>query len=189
MQHNSLATVPARRGRPCAVCALPAQQRTAVETALASGASISSISKQHGAPGRESIAHHVRAGHLPQQLQERAERAQGLDYTTVVARISEIAQRARQSALEAADAGDRTGVLKAGDSELRALAVLTTNGETSETEIALRAAYRDAANALFLVARRDAETAERVAAELDRMYRPLIAEDLRDQAPSSEIER
>jgi hypothetical protein len=130
----------------------------------------------------------VQAGHLPAQLQERAERAQGLDYTTVVARISDIAQRARQTALEAADAGDRAGVLKAGDSELRALSVLATSGETSETEIGMRLAYRDTARAVIRVARRDAATADVIAAELDDMYRPEIADDLRDQA-NSRIER
>jgi alkylhydroperoxidase/carboxymuconolactone decarboxylase family protein YurZ len=131
----------------------------------------------------------VQAGHLPAQLQERAERAQGLDYTTVVARISDIAQRARQTALEAADAGDRAGVLKAGDSELRALAVLTANGESSETEMQLRAAFRDVSAAAFRIARRDPNAAETIAAELDAMHRPSIAEEIRDQAPSSEIER
>jgi hypothetical protein len=184
MEQFPVATLSPRRGRPCGVCSLPAQQRTVVETALASGTPVSRIARQDWAPGRESIAHHVQAGHLPAQLQEQAERAQGLDYTTVVARISDIAQRARQTALEAADAGDRAGVLKAGDSELRALSVLVTNGETSEHEISMRLAYRDTARAVIRVARRDAATADVIAAELDDMYRPEIADDLRDQANS-----
>ncbi|WP_426181846.1 hypothetical protein [Microbacterium sp. TWP3-1-2b2] len=121
---------------------------------------------------------------MPQQLQDQAERAQGLDVTTVVARISDIAQRARSTALEAAEAGDRAGVLRAGDSELRALAVLATNGETSELEIERRRSYQDLSAAVIRVSRRDPETAERIASELDRMNRPILAEDVRDQAVS-----
>ncbi|MFF8187857.1 hypothetical protein ACF044_11440 [Microbacterium sp. NPDC016588] len=188
MEHQ--AAVPARRvGRPCAVCALPAQQRERVEIALAEGTSISSIARQHGGPGRDSIRHHLDSGHLRQDLQSRAERALGLDYTTVIARVSDIAQRARQTALEAREAGDRTGVLRAGDSELRALSVLVGAGESSEIDIARRGAYRDTAVALVRVARRDAHVGEAVADELDRMHRPVIAEDLREQsAPESRIE-
>lgn len=182
--------VPARPvGRPCAVCALPAQQRERVEVALAEGTSISSISRQHGGPGRDSIRHHLDSGHLRHDLQSRAERALGLDYTTVTARISEIAQRARTTAIEAADAGDRAGVLRAGDSELRALAVLVGNGQTSEIDIARLEAYRDNVVALVRVARRDSAVGEAVAAELDQMHRPNLAEDIRNQsAPESGIE-
>jgi hypothetical protein len=174
----------ARRGRPCGVCSLSSQYRTAVETALAAGTSIVRISRQDWAPGRDSIAYHLRAGHLAAELQQQAERAQGVDYTTVVARISDIAQRARTVALEAAEAGDRTGVLRAGDSELRALSVLAATGETSEQEIELRSMFKDLSAAVVRVSRRDPETAETIAAELDRMHRPAIADDIRDQADS-----
>ena len=106
----------------------------------------------------------------------------------MVARISEIAQRARTTALEAAEADDRAGVLRAGDSELRALSALAVAGETSEQEIAARAAHRDVTTAVIRVARRDAATAEAIAIELDAMYRPILAEEVREQV-TSEIER
>ncbi|MDQ0725693.1 hypothetical protein [Microbacterium sp. W4I20] len=112
----------------------------------------------------------------------------GLDHTTVLARVSDIAGRARTAALEAADAGDRAAVLKAGDSELRALGILTANGETSEQEIALRSMFRDIAAAVIRLARHDAAAAEPVAAELDRMHRSAIAADIREQYPESRIE-
>lgn len=176
----------ARRGRPCAVCSLPSQQRTSVETALAEGVSISRISKQHWAPGRESITHHLNAGHLRADLQQQAERAQGLDFTSVVARISDIAGRARTTALEAAEAGDRTTVLRAGDSELRALSVLAAAGESSEHEIAQRAAHRDLSAAVLRLARHDPTAVEAVAVELEGMFRPLLADLLRDQISISE---
>lgn len=137
-------------------------------------------------PGRESITHHLNGGHLAADLQQQAERAQGMDYTSVVARISDIAGRARTTALEAAEAGDRTAVLRAGDSELRALSVLAAAGETSEHEIAQRTAQRDLSAAIVRLARRNPEAVEPVAVELESMYRPHLAEEIRDQMSISE---
>lgn len=186
---QQLATIHARRGRPCAVCSLSSDRRTALETALATGTSISRIAKQDWAPGRESITHHVNSGHLPEQLQQQAERAQGLDHTSVVARISDIARRARTSALEAAEAGNQGALARANDSELRALMALSAMGETSEFEIEQRAAHRDLSAAVIHLARRDPAAVEAVADELESMYRPLLAEEIRDQYPDSENDR
>lgn len=182
-----MTTTTARVGRPCGVCSLPSQQRASVETQLAQGISISRISKQHWAPGRESITHHLNGGHLAADLQERAERAQGMDYTSVAARISDIAGRARTTALEAAEAGDRATVLRAGDSELRALSVLAAAGESSEHEIAQRTAQRDLSAAIVRLARRNPEAVEPVAVELESMYRPHLADDIRDQISNREM--
>lgn len=187
MEANAAVAQP-RRGRPCGVCALSSEHRTMLESALAAGTSIVRISRQDWAPGRESIAYHLRSGHLPEQLQQRAERALGLDHTSVVARISDIAQRARTTALEAAEAEDRIGVLRAGDSELRALSVLAAAGETSEHEVAQHAAHRDLSAAVIRLARRYPEAAEAVAAELDRMYLPLLSAEIRDQFPDARNE-
>ncbi|MEZ3156685.1 hypothetical protein AB1K56_07090 [Microbacterium sp. BWR-S6Y] len=179
-------TAPARRvGRPCAVCALPAPQREQVEIALAQGTSISSIAKQHGAPGRESITHHIKAGHVRADLDEKIARAQGMDWTTVSARIAEIAQRARTTALEAAEAGDRQGVLRAGDSELRALSVLATSGADSEYEIARNAWTQDVALAVVRVGRRGDQAVDAVANELVALHRPEIADEIRALIPES----
>jgi hypothetical protein len=178
---------PRRVGRPCGVCALPAPQRERVEIALAEGVSISRISQQHGAPGRDSIRHHLDSGHLRHDLQNRAERALGLDYTTVVARVSDIAQRARTTALEAAEAGDRAGVLRAGDSELRALAVLVGNGETSEIDIARNAWMRDVSIAVVRVGRRGDRAVDAVADELDALHRPEIADEIRALIPEPTV--
>lgn len=165
------------------MCSLPAHEREQVEVALADGTSISSISRQYGAPGRESITHHIRAGHVRADLDEKIARAQGLDWTTVVARIADIAQRARQTAQEAAEAGDRAGVLKAGDSELRALSVLATNGADSEYEIARQAWTHDVAVAVVRVGRRGDQAVDAVADELDALHLPEIADELRALIP------
>lgn len=173
-----------RVGRPCGVCSLPSDERTALETALAAGTSISRISRQPGLPGRDSIRAHIAAGHLPQQLQATIERMQGLDSATIAARVVDAAQRARETALDALQSGNATVVLRAGDAEVRALGMLTAMGETSEDEVTLRTMHRDVAAAVIRVARRDPETAEIIAAELDSMHRPSIADDIRDQANS-----
>lgn len=170
------------------MCSLPSAQRTALETALAAGSSISSIAKQDWAPGRESITHHLKGGHLPAQLQQQAERATGLDYTSVVGRISDIAERARSTAIEAAEAGDRAGVLRAGDSELRALSILATSGETSEFEITQRSAHRDLSVAVVRLAREGSVAVQAIADELESMHRPLLADEIREQFPESRNE-
>ncbi|WP_350352497.1 hypothetical protein ABS642_05150 [Microbacterium sp. A8/3-1] len=99
------------------------------------------------------------------------------------------AQRARETALDALESGNPTVVLRAGDAEVRALSMLSALGETSEDEIQFRVAAKDLAAAVIRVARRDPATAEVIAAELDSMYRPAIADDIRDQYPDSEIDR
>lgn len=170
------------------MCSLPSDQRTALETALAQGTPISRISRQSWAPGRDSIRAHIQAGHLPQQLQATIERMQGLDSATIAGRIVDAAQRARETALDALDAGNPTVVLRAGDAEVRALGMLSAMGETSETEVEMRIAFRDIAAAVFRVARRDPAAAEQIAAELESMYRPLLADDIRDQFPNSRNE-
>ena len=186
---SQLAPASARRvGRPCGVCSLPSDERTALESALAAGTSISRISRQPGLPGRDSIRAHIAAGHLPEQLQGTIERQQGLDAVTITARIADAAERARTTALDAVEAGNATVVLRAGDAEVRALGMLTAMGETSETEIQLRTMFRDVAMAVIRVARRDAATAEIIAAELDAMHRPAIADDIREQSATSRNE-
>lgn len=188
MDSSALTPAPPRRGRPCAVCSLASDQRTALESALAAGTPISRIARQPFSPGRDSIRAHIQAGHLPQQLQVTIERMQGLDSATIAGRIVDAAQRARETALDALDAGNPTVVLRAGDAEVRALGMLSAMGETSETEVEMRIAFRDIVAAVFRVARRDPAAAEQIAAELETMHRPLLADDIRDQFPNSEIE-
>lgn len=182
-------TPAARRGRPCGVCALSAEQRTQLETQLASGWSISRISRQLWAPGRDSIRHHIRSYHLPAAIQGEVERVTGLDTTTLLARVGDIATRARTSAQEAEEAGDRAGVLKAGDAELRALGILSASGVHSEADMELNAAFRDIARAVYLTARRgERDAVETIAAELYEAGRAEIAEDILDQIPNSRNE-
>lgn len=117
------------------------------------------------------------------------ERVTGLDTTTVLARVGDIATRARTASLEAEEAGDRAGVLKAGDAELRALGMLSAHGEHSEADIELRDAFAAIARAVYLSARRgERDTVETIAAELYEMGRAEIAEDILDQIANSRNE-
>ena len=170
------------------MCALTSEDRTSLESALAAGTSISRISRQTWAPGRDSIRAHIQSGHLAPQLQATVERQHGLDSVTIAGRVVDAAQRARETALDALQSGNPTVVLRAGDAEVRALSMLSAMGETSEQEVQLRTMYRDVATAVIRVARRDPATAEVIAAELDAMHRPTIADDIRDQISNSEIE-
>lgn len=189
---TEIATVPPRRvGRPCSVCALPAPQRTHLEVSLAQGVTISRLSRQRGAPSRHSIARHVMSGHLPRALEDQAVRAQGLDFTSIAARINDIARRARTSALEAAEAGNAAALARANASELRALmALVAVSGpDASEVEIQTDADARAIARAVFAVAKDDAHVAESIGRMLENMGHGTAAEDVFDQTSRNEIEQ
>lgn len=186
---STLATIPARRGRRCDVCALPSDARTRIETALAQGMPLSRISRSTGAPSRDSLRRHIASGHLAPQLQQAVERLHGLDATTVTARIVDAARRAREISIEAFAEGDRTNALRAIDTEMRSLAVLSTLGVSSETEAEMAKAYQDTAKAVFVAARQDPAAAEAVASELYDLERGDIAEDLLAQISNPETNR
>lgn len=182
---NQLATIPARRGRRCDVCRLPADVRTRIESALAQGVPLSRIASTLESPGRDSLRRHITSGHLAPTVQADIERLHGLDSTTVAARIVDAARRAREVSIEAMADGDRAHVLRAIDTETRTLAMLSTLGVNSETEAELQQAYKDTARAVFLAVRRDPATAEVIAAELIDIDRSDVAEDLLSQIPET----
>lgn len=169
---------PRRAGRPCSVCSLTPALRTGLETQLAQGVSIARISRQRGAPSADAIARHIRAGHLPRQIEERVLRATGLDSVAVASRVLDIARRARASALIAAEQNNHAAVARAGDSELRALSALVAMGGASEMEIELDAASRRVFQAVVNVARTNPASARAVAAELERLGHVTEADDV-----------
>jgi hypothetical protein len=172
-------------GRRCTVCALPPDARLSVETALAQGEAYRVISRASG--GRvepDALRRHVVAGHLPPQLQDAAEATHGLDSTTLAYRIHEIAQRARETALEAQRTGHHSAVIRAGDAEARALGILVGLGVRHEGEVQDADAFKQTARAVVRAARHNRTVAEVVAAELDALDRPAIADDIRAQFPT-----
>lgn len=177
---TTTAAAPARRGRRCDVCSLAPQLRLAVETALADGTSLSRIARSSpSAPSRDSLRRHVQQGHLPVQLQDRAARAQGLDLTTLVSRVSDIAQRARSTALEAVESSNHAAAVRAGDAELRALTALVGLGVDDERQAALLAMRGAVARAAYTVAQSTPEVAELIAIQLDRDGHHDLADELR----------
>ncbi len=172
-----------RAGRRCTVCVLPAASRLGIETALAQGEAYRVISRaSRGLVEPDALRRHVVAGHLPPKLQHAAEATHGLDSTTLAYRIHEIAQRARETALEAQRSGHHSAVIRAGDAEARALGILASMGVRHEGNVQDADAFKATAHAVLRAARHSPEVAEAVAAELDALDRPAIADDIRQQA-------
>lgn len=171
----------ARRGRPCDVCALPAETRTKLETQLAEGMSFSRISRSHSAPSRDSIRRHVTSGHLAPDIADAVARAHGLDVVAVSGRIAEAAQRAREAGLLALEDGDAALALRAIDVETRTLAALAAAGVEREVDATLAAGAMDLARAVFTLAQSDRHVADALTAELDRRGRPGLADDVSAQ--------
>lgn len=170
-------------GRRCSVCSLPSDARLSVETALARGEAYRVISRASGGLVEpDALRRHVVAGHLPPQLQDAAEATHGLDSTTLAYRIHEIAQRARETALEAQRSGHHSAVIRAGDAEARALGILAGMGVRHEGDVQDADAFKATAHAVLRAARRSPAVAEAVAAELDALDRPAIADDIRAQS-------
>ncbi|WP_295852026.1 hypothetical protein [uncultured Microbacterium sp.] len=174
-------TTPARRGRRCDVCALPAETRTKLETQLAEGMSFSRISRAHGAPSRDSLRRHVTSGHLAPDIADAVARAHGLDVVAVSGRIAEAAQRAREAGLLALEDGDAALALRAIDVETRTLAALAAAGVEREADAIVAASAMDLARALYTVARADAHVADALTAELDRRGLRDLADDVFSQ--------
>lgn len=185
---KQLAPAQARRGRRCEVCSLAPEIRTRIESALAQGVSLSRVSRSSDSPGRDSLRRHITSGHLAPAVQAEVERLHGLDSTTIAARIVDAARRAREVSLEAMQDGDRASTLRAIDTETRTLGMLATIGVSSETDAELAEIFKATTHAVYVLAQRDPATAEVVAAQLDSMHRPAIAEDIRDQFPETKSE-
>jgi hypothetical protein len=104
-----------------------------------------------------------------------------LNAGSIALRVLAVAERAREVAEEALDAGDRTQTFRAGDAELRALAVLASLGVKHETALQELDAYRTVTHAVIRAARRNPEVGEYVARQLDAVDREAFAADLRSQ--------
>lgn len=180
-----ISTQPRPVGRPCGVCALPASQRTAVETSLASGEAFSRIARAHPTISRDGLRRHVNHGHLPEALQDAVTRLYGLDATTIAARVLDIAQRARVVAHEAFEAGHHSTVLRAGDAETRALAVLAGMNVAHESAAQDAEIYRTVARAAWRAAKLDETYADEVALQLDRAGADDLAAEIRQIHESS----
>lgn len=109
----------------------------------------------------------------------------GLDSTAIASRVVDIAQRARAAGLEALEAGDRRGVLQAGDAELRALAALGGAGIDAEADVFLQHGTATVARAVYAVVQDHPEVAQLIAENLQQRDRDDLADDLLDSIPET----
>lgn len=162
-------------GRPCAVCSLVDDGRRAVEEALTGGDSFRSISATAGI-GRASLR-----GHFQRHMEVSADAlaARGLDSVTIALRLQAVAERAREVAEEALDTGSPNAVLRAGDAELRALAVLAGMGVRHESVLHQLDSMRQTMRFLNVALRSRPELREALAHEVERADYPQAAKELR----------
>ncbi len=162
-------------GRPCLVCSH--SQRQGIEMRLLEGESISGLAASLGI-ARSSIRRHL-VNHM--ELDEESTTAMGLDAASIALRVHRVAERAREAADVAEDAGHSAAVLRAGDAELRALGVLSAMGIKHEQPLAQYAAYRAVTRAALIAARTHPEVGEAIAAVLDQTDHKSHAREVRAQ--------
>src|SRR5690606_12934318 len=111
---------------------------------------------------------HIRA-HLAPELREQLRGSQALDVPDLLARVAAVADDARDARTKALDAGNAAIALKAGDSELRALGVLTERLGVDELDVL--AQLRDAemlARAVGSLTRTHPDAVQALAVALER---------------------
>ncbi len=162
-------------GRPCVTCTHP--DRLTIEQEIAEGTPLRTIADRHGV-ARSSIRRHLTT--LMEVDAETSARL-GLDPESIAVRVYEVAERARDIATDALDAGSLAVALRAGEAELRALAALAGLGVQDEGRVVEYDMFRVTSHAVIRAARRDRVVAEAVATQLDIVDEQGIAADIRAQ--------
>jgi len=160
-------------GRPCGIC--QSRHRAAIEEAMATGTMISSISSEYGIARASIRAHGSR--HMiwtREQLHEA-----GLDLVPLTSRLADLAERMRDAALEAENAGRHADHVRATDAERRALLALAALGVTHEQQVAQMEEQAIRLKAITRAVRLSPELAAKVAVELDGMDERAAAKQLR----------
>lgn len=121
----------ARVGRPCLTC--HHSDREAIEAALITGEGISHISRQFGIPA-DALRRHLRV-HVSEVAKASLLGVDGLSASDLVHRVLDVADSARERRLTAEAAGQPGAASRAGDSELRALAVLADRMGVTDTDL------------------------------------------------------
>lgn len=162
-------------GRPCVTCIHP--DRLAIEQEIVEGTPLRAIADRH-AVARSSIRRHLTT-HMEVDAETSARL--GLDPESIAVRVYEVAERARDIATDALDAGSLAVALRAGDAELRALAALAGFGVRDEARVVEYDMFRATAHAVVRAARQNPVVAAAVAQELDIVDQAGIANDIRAQ--------
>ena len=120
-------------GRNCSVCSSGADVRRGVDTALMTGQSFRAISQQFDL-SPDSVRRHL-LNHVSEDVKAALAESQSVDGTGLVLRIAEIADAAKETRQRLTQAGKDRDALRAGDSELRAVATLVTRLGISDSTL------------------------------------------------------
>lgn len=168
-------------GRPCSTCTHPDRALIEAEVTGVEGMplpSLSTLARRYGL-GPHSLRRHLH-NHANPAVRAALEPREGADPATVVGRVLAVADAVRPVRLTAQGSGDAREVVRASDSELRALALLgTTFGiDATSTAQALADAQR-LAQAVGDAARVNADVGDAIARALDQRGAGEMAEALR----------
>jgi len=166
-------------GRACSVCSHP--ELPDIDAALSEGVEIARLVRRFSL-GRDALYRHVRL-HLAPALREHLGSSPDFSAATLVERIADIANSARAARVEAYGIGNRPEGIRAGDAELRALAVLSDRFKVGSDEVAAQVSEAAALGRAFrAVAGQRPELGEALALAFEADDRPDLADEVRTVA-------
>ncbi len=170
-------------GRNCSICY--SVNREEIEGQLAAGVAVFEIVRMFGV-SKSAVYRHLGA-HVGPEVREALRAGDSLRVGNVLTRVVDVADAARTARINAAAAGDLTGALKAGDSELRALSVMSDRFGIDDVAVA---EIIDDADALVTAVRRTITAmpaaGEVLAKELRRVEQHELAEVIANIADRAE---
>jgi hypothetical protein len=163
-------------GRACTICTSPS--RADIETALVDGHRVSRVSLDFSV-GPDAIRRHL-VKHVSLQVLEAMRTVEGLSPATIVTRLQELVDAARDARDVATDKGQTALALRAGDAEARALVVLADRfGVTSDSVAQDLSSAGDFAQAIGRVSSQSPEAGHLLADALDQIGHRVYADTLR----------
>jgi hypothetical protein len=170
---------PTRTGRPCTICTSP--HRADIETALVEGDSLTSVSRHFENVQTDALRRHL-AKHVSPQVLEAMRTVEGLTPSTIATRLQDIADAARDARHLAAQRGNVTGALRAGDAEGRALTVLADRfGVTADSVARDLETGWDLAQAIVHVSAQSPDVGLQLADTLESLGNRVFADQLRNK--------
>ncbi|WP_435092807.1 hypothetical protein [Clavibacter michiganensis] len=163
-------------GRPCTICTSPLRQD--IEGALVEGDRVSRVALAFGV-GPDAIRRHL-VKHVSPQVLDAMREVEGLNPSTIVGRLQELVDAARDARDVATDRGNIAAALRAGDAELRALVVLADRfGVTSDSVAQDLSSAGDFAQTIGRVSSQSLEAGHLLADALEQVGHRVYADELR----------
>jgi hypothetical protein len=149
------------------------------------GDRVSRVALTYGV-GPDSIRRHL-ARHVSTRVAEAMRTVEGLNPGTIVARLQEVADAARDARDLAAQRGNIAGALRAGDAEGRALMVLADRfGVTSDSVARDLETGWDLAQAIARVSAQSPDAGRQLADTLETLGNRVFADQLRNKLSTNE---